>query len=83
MLLIAEIILTVFAWRNGWKWLALLPIGICMMIGFCVGFIIGSNGGNTSDISGVFILDIMAIIVLIIMVSKEKKVIPQEIKKEE
>jgi hypothetical protein len=24
MLLIAEIILTIFAWRAGWKWLALL-----------------------------------------------------------
>ena len=81
MLLIAEIILTVFAWRNGWKWFALLPMGIAMLIGFCIGFIVGYSG-NDYDLSGVFILDIIAIIVLIIMISVEKKVSPQEIKKE-
>jgi hypothetical protein len=56
-----------------------------MLIGFCIGFIIGYGGGTTADLSGVFVLDIIAIIVLIIMVSREKASPnpPQEIKKEE
>ena len=70
MLLIAEIILTVFAWRNGWKWLALLPVGIA----FIIGLIIGASG--VTDLSGVIFIDIIAVIALIIMVSKSKK--PEE-----
>ena len=70
MLLIAEIILTVFAWRNGWKWLALLPVGIA----FIIGLIIGAS--RVTDLSGVIFIDIIAVIALIIMVSKSKK--PEE-----
>ena len=34
MLFIAEIILTVVAWRKGWRWQALMPLGIGLVIGF-------------------------------------------------
>jgi hypothetical protein len=74
MLFIAEIILTIFAWRNGWKWLALLPIGILFLIGMVLGFGIAAGGGSIENISaGVIFFDIIAIIVLIIMVSKKKE----------
>lgn len=74
MLLIAEILLTIFAWRKGWKWLALLPIGICLVLGFLVGFVIGASGGYVDDASGMgMVLDLIAIVVLIIMVVKGPK----------
>jgi hypothetical protein len=49
MLLIVEIVLTVFAWRKGWKAWALLPLGIVMCIGFFVGIMIGA-GSITNDV---------------------------------
>lgn len=68
MLLVAEIILTTFAWRKGWKWLALLPIGIGLLIGFFMGFGVGASGGNVDSIKGVsFVLDVIVVIVLIVM----------------
>ena len=73
MLLIAEIILTIFAWRNGWKWLALLPIGIGFTLGLVVGFVIGASGGSTENAGWVVILDIIVTIVLIVMCSKKPK----------
>lgn len=68
MLLIAEIILTIFAWRKGWKWLALLPVGICLLIGFFIGFTGGSlEGGMT------IVPDLIATGILIWMVVKGPK----------
>jgi hypothetical protein len=73
-MLIIEIILTIFAWRNGWKWLSLLPIGIALLIGISVGFGIGVAGGNPNvSLPGLSLIDIAAIIVLIVMVSKKPK----------
>jgi len=67
MLLIAEIILTIFAWRAGWKWLSLLPVGIA----FAIGLAIGASGGEIS--AGVIFVDIAAVIALIIMLVKPPK----------
>ena len=67
MLLIAEIILTVFAWRKGWKWRALLPVGIA----FGIGLIIGASGGGVTE--GIIFIDVAAVIALIVMVSKAPK----------
>jgi hypothetical protein len=68
MLLIVEIALTVFAWRNGWKWLALMPIGIALLLGLMIGFTIGTNGGNAADARGIaLVLDVLAIIALAVM----------------
>lgn len=60
MILIAEIILTFFAWKK-WKWLAILPIGIAFTIGLLIGM-----SGVTVDYSIIFI-DVLAVIALIIM----------------
>ena len=37
MILIAQLLLTVQAWRNGWKGWALLPMGIALVFGLLLG----------------------------------------------
>jgi hypothetical protein len=37
MILVAQLVLTVQAWRNGWKGWALLPIGITLIFGLLLG----------------------------------------------
>jgi len=83
-MLIIEIILTIFAWRKGWKWLALLPIGLALLIGFSIGIGIGASGGSVADVSGgAVLIDIAAIIALIVMLVKGPKSKEQnELKKE-
>jgi len=71
-MLLIEIILTIFAWRNGWKWLALLPIGIAMLMGFFIGYGIGYAGGTQIPYEVMFI-DLIAIVVLIVMCAKKKE----------
>ena len=67
-MLFLEIILTIFAWRKGWRWWALVPVGICLLIGFIIGFLIGANGGSVNDIGAAgWIFDVGAIIALIFM----------------
>ena len=61
-MLIIEIILTIFAWRKGWKWLSLIPI----VVAFCIGIIIGLSGGTT-DLTSYIIWDFLAIVILILM----------------
>lgn len=70
MLLIAEIILTIFAWRNGWKWLSLIPVGAAIFLGF----ILGLSVGTTVDLYNFIWIDILAIIALVVMVSKKKEI---------
>ena len=45
MLLLAEIILTIFDWRKGYKWLSLLPVGVGLITGFILGAGIAASGG--------------------------------------
>jgi len=74
MLLIAEIILTVFAWRKGWRWWALAPMAITLLIGFFMGVGIGASGGDIDSVRGISIVfDILATIALIVMVTKGPK----------
>jgi hypothetical protein len=68
MLLIAEIILTVFAWRKGWKWYSLIPGGSALFLGFCVGL----SNPNGSLGSAIWV-DVLATIALIVMVSVKPK----------
>lgn len=80
-MLIVEIILTVLAWRRGWKWLALLPVGIALLIGFAIGFGIGLSGGDASSISGgTVVIDVLAIVALVIMLiyKREEKPLTDE-----
>jgi uncharacterized membrane protein YfcA len=70
-MLIIEIILTIFAWRKGWRWKSLLPLGIALGLGFLFGFAIGVSGGDLDSAKGLaVILDIGAIIALIVMITK-------------
>ncbi len=72
-MLIIQIVLIIFAWKNGWKWMSLLPTIICFFIGFLIGVGIDIGGGEvTSDVirfSAIF--DIIAIIALILMIANK------------
>jgi hypothetical protein len=74
MLLIAEIVLTIFAWKRGWRWYALIPLGLCLLIGFILGASISSSGGSINDLNGAsVVLDVIAVIVLIVLCSVKPK----------
>lgn len=45
MLLIVEIFLTVVAWRRGWRWQALMPLGAGLLIAFSLIPITGAVAG--------------------------------------
>ena len=68
---IIEIILTIFAWRNGWKWRSLIPIGIAFALAFIVGVGIGASGGDPTTAGWTAIFDVCAIIALIVMVARK------------
>ena len=72
MLLILEIMLTITAWRSGYKALALMPLGFA----FLLGFLIASNNPDSGDILSYVWIDILAIIVLVVMIAIAKK--PEE-----
>lgn len=73
-MLIVEIILTIFAWRKGWKWYSLLPTGAALLIAFLFGTGIGASGGNVEAVTGFgVVLDVMVIIALIILNVKGPK----------
>jgi len=63
---IIEIILTIVAWRKGWKWYSLIPISVA----FIIGAICGMSGVSPND---VIWLDILVAIVLIIMCDRKPK----------
>lgn len=69
--LIIQVILTIFAWRNGWRWYSLLPVGIAVVIGLMAGLASGGQG----DISWVVFFDLGSIIALIVMCAKKPKLI--------
>jgi len=62
-MLIVEIILTIAAWGRGWKWLALLPLGLA----FGLGLILGASGVSVDDLGSLIWVDVLAIIALIVM----------------
>lgn len=64
---IVQIVLTFFAWKNGWKWKALIP----MVSLFIIGFMFGLFGLN---IKLIMILDIIGTIALILMVVHKNKI---------
>ena len=71
MLMIIEIILTVSAWKKGWKGWALLPLGIGMPLAFVIGIVVNASGGTTGQVAiSCLILDVIAIIALGIMTSR-------------
>jgi len=74
MLLVAEIILTIFAWKKGWRWWALVPVALALLIGLFMGMGVGACGGDVDSVRGIsIVLDVLAIIALIVMVTKGPK----------
>jgi len=78
MLLVIEIALTIWAFNKGWKWWALLPVGIGVGLGFLIGLMIGASGGSASDANWIVIFDIGVVIALIWMIAKPKVDILEE-----
>ena len=68
MLLIVEIILTVKAWKNGWKGLALLPLGAAFGLGLVMG-----AGGVQPDIGTCLVVELPVLGSLIAMAAKSRK----------
>jgi len=50
MLFILEIVLTIVAWKRGWKGWALVPIAFAVVIGFVIGAVIRAQGGSLEDV---------------------------------
>lgn len=76
MLLIAEIWLTIRAWRKGWKGWALLPAGCMVVLGLLVGVALGDTPSGANNLSFIaLIIDLLGIVVLIVMnkATPEKK----------
>lgn len=74
MLIIVEIILTVWAWRKGWGWWSLIPPGvaIAVMVFIEVGIIIG--GGSVESARGIgIVFDFLAIIALAAMIAMKSE----------
>ena len=67
MLLIIEIILTVAAWRNGWKAWALVPMGIPLVIGFIVGATMDPSQNIDAAVAPFFVVELACVAVLIFM----------------
>ncbi|GEM_PF-2761323 len=56
LLLIAEIWLTVKAWRKGWRAKALLPGGILVAVAFLMGVAVEGSGGSIEAVIPLAIL---------------------------
>jgi hypothetical protein len=67
-MLILEIIMTVLAWRKGWRWYSLIPCATAFSIGLVYGFI----GINPPGAVGVYI-EILALLALFFMMLNPKK----------
>lgn len=69
MLLILQIILTVAAWRKGWRWRALIPGALGLAFGFFIGLGIGSSGGSIEDANALFLLMDLAVTVALVVLA--------------
>ena len=74
MLLILEIILTIAAWKRGWKGWALLPAAAGLWAAFFAGVVIGLAGGSEENLFPVgIIFDLLIVGALIVMTSKRRR----------
>jgi hypothetical protein len=80
MLLIIQIILTVKAYRNGYKAWALLPVGFAIFIGFLIA-LSDPEMAESDDFLSFIWLDILAIGALGWMIAKAK--VPKELEEYE
>jgi hypothetical protein len=66
-MLILEIVLTIAAYRRGWKGYALLPGALALLAGFLVGLAAQANGGTAAATPAAILVDIACIVALIVM----------------
>lgn len=60
-----EIILTITAYRKGWKAIALIPMGVGLLAGFTAGIAIRAGGGSPQAAGPAFFLgDVICVAVL-------------------
>jgi hypothetical protein len=78
MLLVLEIMLTITAWRKGYKGFALIPVGFAIM----TGLLIGANNPD-ADVLSVIWVDILAIVVLGVMIAVAQTTENKEVKETE
>jgi hypothetical protein len=79
MLLIAQILLTVQAWRKGWRAWALLPVGMDLLIGMLIG--IAVEDVNQALVP-CFISGLISLGVLIALVVKAPRPVQVPVKQE-
>lgn len=86
MLVILEIILTIWVWRKGWGAKALIPSVAVFGFAFIMGMFIGVANGNIDTVRPLFfLLDLGLIGVLSYMIAKPPitDVVPEIVKEEE
>lgn len=86
MILILEIILTIWAWRKGWGVKSLIPSVVIFGLAFIMGMFIAAAKGDIEAIRPMFILfDLGLLGVLIYMIAKPPitDVTPEIVEKEE
>jgi uncharacterized integral membrane protein len=74
MITVLEIILTISAWKRGWRWRALLPLALGCVAAFLVGAAAGANGGSVEDVLPIAVLLELAVVgSLIAMVARSPR----------
>ena len=74
LFLIVETILTVIAWRKGWRGWALIPIVANLLISFVVGAAIEVSGGYVEMAYLLFLIfDIATVVVLSVLIKKGRR----------
>ena len=66
---IIEIVLTIIAWRKGWKWISIFPMTTAVIIGTIIGF--NNPDSYVNHPFDLIWIDGIAIIILIFMCFKE------------
>ena len=66
MLALIEIVLTVVAYRKGWKLKALLPLALSFAAAFLMGIVLGAGGGSLQRaMPAFFMIDLICLAALI------------------
>ena len=73
---ILEIILTITAYRKGWKTIALIPIAVTLLVGFMSGLAIKAGGGATQTaIPAFFLGDVVCVVVLALLTARAPRTV--------
>lgn len=54
--MIVELIVTILAWRKGWRWRVLLPWGVAVVSAILLGAGVAASGGEAEDVRGLAVL---------------------------